>query len=148
MSHSNPLAGAVAWIRKALPEPTEKDLSTQVGVHIEEFAEFLKQLELEEPNMNEHFKAICENVHELAIDIKVKGGVVIKDRVQLLGALCDNIQTAASVAHCAELDLVNGMNEVVDSNFSKFLNGMPLFDQNRKVIKGPDYFKPVLTDYV
>lgn len=148
MSHSNPLAGAVAWIRKALPEPTDKDLSTQIGVHIEEFAEFLEQLELEDSHMNEYFKVIRESVHELATEIKDKGGVVIKDRVRTLDALCDNIQTAASVAHCAELDLVSGMNEVVDSNFSKFLNGTPLFDENRKVIKGPDYFEPVLTDYV
>ena len=40
------------------------------------------------------------------------------------------------------------MDEVNDSNFSKFEDGQPIFDANRKIIKGSGYRKPNLEPFL
>ena len=45
-------------------------------------------------------------------------------------------------------DVVGGLDEVNRSNYSKFVDGQPLFDENRKIKKGPQYSRPDLTPYL
>jgi len=40
------------------------------------------------------------------------------------------------------------MLEVNASNFSKFVDGEPVFNEDRKIMKGPDYFKPDLKKFL
>lgn len=69
------------------------------------------------------------------------------NRKEFLDSLADQIVTAAGVGHCAGMD-VPGAVEVVDhSNWSKFVDGEPVFDNNGKITKGPDYFKPDLEGF-
>ena len=95
-----------------------------------------------------HLEVTVVDLKKIATMFKKAEHVKIKDHKELLDALCDNIQTAASVAHCAKLDLLGGMNEVMQSNFSKFTDGEPIFDENRKIKKGTDYFRPNLEPFV
>lgn len=47
------------------------------------------------------------------------------------------------------MDVPGGFGEVNRSNLSKFgENGEPIFDQNLKLIKGPNYFKADLEKYL
>ena len=46
------------------------------------------------------------------------------------------------------MNIVDAMDEVNDSNFSKFDNtGNPIFDENMKVAKGPNYRKANLKPF-
>ena len=62
----------------------------------------------------------------------------------MLDSLADQLVTGVGVAHMLRMDIIGALNEVNLSNFSKFVDGIPQFDANRKIIKGPDYFKPNL----
>lgn len=140
------------WMQKAKPEPTEKDLTTQIGVHLEEVAEFLDVLD-PVGNLTSSLlvQKALEAVSELAEYIKANGGVSIhpSDRIEFLDSLADQIVTAVGVGHCAGMKIVDALNEVNRSNFSKFdSNGTPILDNNRKIMKGPDYSKPDLSKFV
>ena len=42
------------------------------------------------------------------------------------------------------MDIVGALDEVNRSNFSKFVNGKPVFDENGKIKKGANYKEPDL----
>ena len=146
----DPLVGATAWIQAAIPEPTEKDRSTQLGVFLEELSETLQELSTEDADVALVLKNAIQSLHLLAEHSKSQGSIFILpgNRLHFLDGLCDMIQTAASTAHVNKMDLVGGMSNVVESNFSKFVDGKPLFNENKKVMKGPDYFKPDLAQFI
>lgn len=146
----------VAWFQKAKPEPTSKDLSTQIGVHLEEVAEFIDALSIDTNKdsgkaIYEHAQATLDSVQGLAKLFKEHDVVRImkNDRIEVLDGLADQIVTAVGVACYANMNIIAGLNEVNRSNFSKFAsNGTPVIDSNRKIIKGPNYSKPDLSQMV
>ena len=44
-------------------------------------------------------------------------------------------------------DMVGALDEINKSNWSKFENGKPVFDENGKIKKGAEYFKPKLSKF-
>ena len=70
-------------------------------------------------------------------------------REEFLDGICDQIVTATGVGFMAKMNVAGGFGEVNRSNASKFgENGEPIFDPNLKLIKGPNYFKPNLKQYI
>lgn len=139
------------WLETAFPKPTEKDQATQIGVHLEEVAEFMEAIS--------PYKATTILVQDVSDNFKQSpsiyqdaGGNEItlpEDfKIQMLDALCDQIVTATSVAHSMGFDIVGAIKEVNASNWSKFEDGKPLYDANSKVIKGKHYFKPNLKPFL
>lgn len=139
------------WLETAFPKPTEKDQATQIGVHLEEVAEFMEAIS--------PYKATTILVQDVSDNFKQSpsiyqdaGGNEItlpEDfKIQMLDALCDQIVTATSVAHSMGFDIVGAIKEVNASNWSKFEDGKPLYDANGKVIKGKHYFKPNLKPFL
>lgn len=127
------------WFKLAKPQPTERDVLTQVGCHFEEVAEFADAL-----RCPAHVK-----LHRLAAMYK-EGGftpLTIPDnkRPEVIDALCDQIVTAIGVGYMLGVDMQSALEEVNRSNYSKFEGGKPLFDKNGKIIKGSDYTPPDLT---
>lgn len=138
------------WFEKARPNPTERDLTTQIGVHLEEVEEFVASLEGTTARAQSLLQEVSNILEEIADYIKATpGSVVVADDVEALDALCDGIVTGTGVAHCLGYDIIGAMTEVNRSNFSKFDDeGKPIYDANKKVIKGPKYFKPDLAPYL
>ena len=131
------------WHKRARPEPTEKDFNVQLGCHIEEFVEMLDSLTIR--GFPGFFKAI-DTIEEIAEKLK-DGSLTVSsvDRGELLDSLADQIVTAVGVGHCAKMDMNAAVQEVNDSNWSKFnYKGFPEFDENGKVKKGERYRKPNL----
>lgn len=141
------------WLATAGKEiGSPQHLTTQVGCHMEEFAEFLHSLSVES---NAGFSAAV--LQELAIHLSacadtLKQGlatVVIHDRVGALDALCDMSVTGNGVAYLAGFDKVEADKRVVLSNWSKFnADGTPVILDGGKVGKGLNYLPPVLDDLV
>ena len=131
------------WHKRARPEPTEKDFNVQLGCHLEEFVEMLDSLTIGDyPNF---LKAI-DTIEEISEKLKA-GTLTVSsvDRVDLLDSLADQIVTAVGVGHCAKMDMNAAVQEVNDSNWSKFnYKGFPEFDENGKIKKGERYRKPNL----
>jgi hypothetical protein len=67
----------------------------------------------------------------------------------MVDSLADQVVTAVGVGHCANMDISRAINIVNTSNWSKFSpEGQPYFDQDGKVLKGPNYVPPALGDCV
>jgi hypothetical protein len=137
------------WFVKARPKVSMDTFRVQLGVHFEEVAEMLEQLKGTDRLTQSMLTTALVANHALAIHLKnTKCQVIVLDRKELLDALCDQIVTAAGVAHEQNLDLFGGTNEVDDSNWSKYVDGEPTFDTNGKIAKGPDYRKAELEPFV
>lgn len=146
----NTLAQTHEWFKKAVPVPENKNCTTQLGVHLEEVAEMLREISPLEAGTKNLLDSAVIVLEQLADSLKKTGAVTLhlKNRHDFTDALCDQIVTAVGVAHMHGVDIVGAMNEVNRSNFSKFVNGEPLFDENRKIKKGPHFTKPDLYPYV
>jgi predicted HAD superfamily Cof-like phosphohydrolase len=139
------------WFHRAVPEPTDKNLCTQVGCHFEEVAEMLEAMGSDDDETAGLLSDAEDAIRKLSHRLKTNEGVLTLDpseRVDLLDALCDQIVTAVGVGHMWGLNVPDAMNEVNASNWSKFVDGRPVFDANRKIQKGPYYRKANLIPFL
>lgn len=130
------------WHRRARPNPTHVNFGVQLGCHAEEFGEMLESLSMSDARIFSALTAIKSLAYAL------KAGEIrplIADRKELLDSLADQIVTAAGVGHCAGMDVPEACVLVNASNWSKFVDGQPIFTATGKIDKGPDYAKPDLT---
>ena len=72
----------------------------------------------------------------------------VKNRVEVLDSLCDQIVTVVGVGYCAGMNVAGGLEEVNRSNWSKFVNGVPMKNEYGKIVKGDGYKAPDLKDFV
>ena len=135
------IANIKEWFKQAVPEPTDKNRAVQIGCHIEEVAEMAAALA--DPDLAARLDCI-------ASQYKTDPTICLKsaDRKALLDALCDQIVTAVGVAHMFNLDIIGALAEVNRSNWSKFVDGKPVFDANGKIAKPATYSPPDLTKFV
>lgn len=70
------------------------------------------------------------------------------NRLALLDSLADQIVTATGVGTFLGMNVPGALAEVNRSNYSKFEDGEPVFNENMKVMKGKDYTPPDLTPYI
>ena len=139
------------WFDAAVPFPTARNFQVQVGVHLEEVTEMLDTLQGTDRETDAALFQAYNSLKHLADGLKSGGfNVVISGaapEMNLLDALCDQIVTAVGVAHMCKFDVLGGMMEVNRSNFSKFVDGAPQFN-NGKIAKGPEYSPPNLAPFV
>lgn len=144
------LLDTFSWFVKARPEPTKKDFSTQLGVHLEEVTEMVEALQGSDHTTQVYLELAVDHLRQLADHIKAnEDAVTIGDPLEFLDGICDQIVTATGVGYCSGYDVVGAMTEVNRSNFSKFdADGKPIYNENKKIMKGPDYFKPNLVPFL
>ena len=133
------------WHTRARPQPTEEDFAVQLGCHFEEIAEMLDVLAFDFDTA--HISSEAHSYIKLLAD-RLKGGkgkVKIQDRKEFLDSIADQVVTAVGAAHCAGMDGAEAVARVNTSNWSKFDDdGMPIFNEQGKIKKGPNYKPPVL----
>lgn len=130
------------WFNQAIPEPTKEHQSIQLGCHAEEFAEMLTAVDLDE---------WAGDIDSLATDLKTGDDAVMNleiNRKELLDSLADQIVTAIGVAHMFGMDISGALEEVNRSNFSKFEDGKPVFNEHGKISKGKNYTPPDLSKFI
>ena len=71
------------------------------------------------------------------------------DLLEVADALTDILYVTYGAGHAFGIDLDACFQEVQSSNMSKLgENGKPIFNNEGKVMKGPNYFKPDLSKYI
>ena len=89
------------------------------------------------------YDLIKEELEELRIAIKNK------DIKEVADALTDILYVTYGAGHAFGIDLDKCFAEVQNSNMSKLgLDGKPIYNEQGKVMKGPNYFKPDLKKFV
>ena len=72
-----------------------------------------------------------------------------KDLLEVADALTDILYVTYGAGHAFGINLDKCFGEVQNSNMSKLgSDGKPIYNENGKVMKGPDYFKPNLSKFV
>lgn len=141
------------WFEQAVPNPTKDSQRVQLGVHLEECAEMfdgITESTNDDSDNRTKMTATAQSLRILSNSLKTDTNfkLNVSDRDTLLDALCDQIVTAIGVAHMNGFDIVGALAEVSRSNNSKFVNGKPIFNENGKIAKGPDYTKPQLEQFL
>jgi predicted HAD superfamily Cof-like phosphohydrolase len=150
MTHKNNVLGRTKqWFELAIQKPTKDNQRVQVGVHVEEVVEMLESL-VDDDSTNGLLINAKRAMHLLAERLKKDSTLTVstRDRQELLDSLCDQIVTATGIAHMYGFDIIGALDEVNRSNFSKFVNDVPVFNENGKISKGKDYSKPVLDSFI
>ena len=147
----NPLFDTVLWFEQAVPKPTTKNINAQTGCHFEEVAEMLAEMRGTTRQTEDMIRIAESALAVLGTQLKKAGDplqFVVTDETKFLDALCDQIVTATGVAHMRGYAFHGAMMEVNASNFSKFVDGKPVFAEGGKIQKGPHYFKPDLSKFL
>lgn len=74
--------------------------------------------------------------------------VAQEQRLAVLDSLADQIVTATGIGVFLGMNVPGALDEVNRSNYSKFENGEPVFNENKKVMKGKDYTPPDLSKFI
>ena len=89
------------------------------------------------------YDLIKEELEELRIAMERK------DIKEVADALTDILYVTYGAGHAFGIDLDACFQEVQNSNMSKLgENGKPIFNDQGKVMKGPNYFKPDLSKFI
>ena len=89
------------------------------------------------------YNLIKEELDELSLAIKEK------DIIEVADALTDLLYVVYGAGHAFGIDLDKCFAEVQRSNLSKLnIDGKPIYNENGKVMKGPNYSKPNLKQFL
>ena len=89
------------------------------------------------------YDLIKEELDELSLAIKEK------DIIEVADALTDLLYVVYGAGHSFGIDLDKCFEEVQRSNMSKLgEDGKPIYNDNGKVMKGPNYSKPNLKQFL
>ena len=89
------------------------------------------------------YDLIKEELDELSVSINDK------DIVEVADALTDLLYVVYGAGHAFGIDLDKCFEEVQRSNMSKLdKDGKPIYNENGKVMKGPNYLKPNLKQFL
>ena len=96
-----------------------------------------------------------DKINKLRVDLieeeleELKDAINKKDLKETVDALTDIIYVAYGAGHAFGVNLDKCFEEVQNSNMSKLGDdGKPIFNENGKVMKGPNYFKPNLNQFL
>tara|TARA_B110001452_G_scaffold228083_1_gene203298 strand:+ start:757 stop:1098 length:342 start_codon:yes stop_codon:yes gene_type:complete len=80
---------------------------------------------------------------------ELKEAIQQKNLTEVADALTDILYVTYGAGHAFGIDLDKCFEEVQNSNMSKLDNdGKPIYNENGKVMKGPNYFKPNLNKFI
>tara|TARA_B110001450_G_scaffold243517_1_gene254826 strand:- start:303 stop:683 length:381 start_codon:yes stop_codon:yes gene_type:complete len=80
---------------------------------------------------------------------ELKAAIKSKDITEIADALTDILYVTYGAGHAFGINLDKCFDEVQNSNMSKLgEDGIPIFNEGGKVMKGPNYFKPNLKKFL
>ena len=118
---------------------------SKVGIFMKTFGQDVKN----KPSFS------TDKINKLRIDLiteeldELNKAMKNKDLLEVADALTDILYVTYGAGHAFGIDLDKCFDEVQNSNMSKLdNNGKPIYNNDGKVIKGPNYFKPDLSKFI
>lgn len=125
------------WFTAAVPSPTADNVRVQAACVMEEVAELIEACDIPFGGLS-----------DLASRLRLGAVQVNPASVPTLDALCDVIVTCVGLGYMLGFDVEQALVEVNRSNFTRFEDGKPVFDEAGKVKKGRNYEAPDLRRFV
>ena len=118
---------------------------SKVGIFMKTFGQEVKN----KPSFS------TEKINKLRLDLikeelsELTDAMNNKDLLEVADALTDILYVTYGAGHAFGIDLDKCFDEVQNSNMSKLdENVKPIYNENGKVMKGPNYFKPDLSKFI
>ena len=118
---------------------------SKVGIFMKTFGQEVKN----KPSFS------SDKINKLRLDLikeelsELTDAINDKDLLEVADALTDILYVTYGAGHAFGIDLDKCFDEVQNSNMSKLdENGKPIYNEDGKVMKGPNYFKPDLSKFV
>ena len=118
---------------------------SKVGIFMKTFGQEVKN----KPSFS------TDKINKLRIDLikeeleELNEAMKNKDLLEVADALTDILYVTYGAGHAFGIDLDKCFDEVQNSNMSKLdNNGKPIYNNDGKVMKGPNYFKPDLSKFI
>ncbi len=118
---------------------------SKVGIFMKTFGQDVKN----KPSFS------TDKINKLRIDLikeelnELQEAMKNNDLLEVADALTDILYVTYGAGHAFGIDLDKCFDEVQNSNMSKLdENGKPIYNDDGKVMKGPNYFKPDLSKFV
>ena len=96
-----------------------------------------------------------DKINKLRVDLieeeleELKDAISKRDLKETIDALTDILYVTYGAGHAFGVNLDKCFEEVQNSNMSKLgEDGKPIYNENGKVMKGPNYFKPNLNQFL
>ena len=117
----------------------------KVGFFMKTFGQDVKQ---SSSFSSEKINALRVNLIKEELDELIEA-INKKDLVEVADALTDILYVTYGAGHAFGINLDDCFEEVQNSNMSKLdINGKPIYNDQGKVMKGPNYFKPDLNKFI
>ena len=114
----------------------------QVGCHLEEIVEMLVELELED-ELRQEVETAVASLTKVADALKTaRADVGTKNEVAFSDSILDQRVTGTGLLKMQGVDVAETVARVDVANFTKFVNGKPLYKEGGKIAKGPDFWNP------
>lgn len=124
---------------------------------VREFTELMKQpldVPFEESLLEFRKSLVSEETYEMLLEADIlinegcNGEHSHNAKVNLLKELTDILYVVYGFAAAFGIDIDEAFKRVHESNMSKLVDGKPIKNEHGKVMKGPNYKKPVLVDLI
>lgn len=139
-----------SWLKACGKAPSASDLSVQIGCHIEEFREFIEQIDVTDPVAESYLLVVTDILEKMAKQIKsrtVLATIPPQCRPGALDALCDMEVTGNGVAYLAGFNKPAADAAVLDANDRKLVDGKPVLLEGGKIGKPEGWKAPDLANY-
>ena len=114
----------------------------QLGCHLEEVVEMLVELELE-GELNQEVANAVASLTKVADALKTaKVEVGTTNEVAFCDSLLDQRVTGTGLMKMLGVDVAEHVARVDVANFTKFVDGKPLYKEGGKIAKGPNFWNP------
>ena len=140
-----------AWLAAAGKAQTPENVSVQYGCHLEEIAEMLDETTFMSTTgiTSSAMQEVSAVLKALGENLKLgRAQVVIHDKAAFLDSLCDQGVTGDGIAYLAGLDKDGADKAVIDANYDKFVDGVPVIKPGGKIGKRDGWIAPDLTPFV
>jgi len=118
---------------------------SKVGIFMKTFGQEVK----DKPSFS------TDKINKLRLDLikeelnELSEAMKNRDLLEVADALTDILYVTYGAGHAFGINLDKCFEEVQNSNMSKLdKNGKPIYNENGKVMKGPNYFKPNLSKFI
>ena len=118
---------------------------SKVGIFMKTFGQEVKN----KPSFS------TDKINKLRIDLikeeldELNEAMKNKDLLEVADALTDILYVTYGAGHAFGINLDKCFDEVQNSNMSKLdSSGKPIYNNDGKVMKGPNYFKPDLSKFI
>ena len=114
----------------------------QLGCHLEEVVEMLVELELED-ELSQEVETAVASLTKVADALKTaRVEVGTKNEVAFNDSVLDQRVTGTGLMKMLGVDVAEDVARVDVANFTKFVDGKPLYKEGGKITKGPNFWNP------